>query len=67
MAINHRQKMDNKLGLLNGYYSDEINIIVKPISIDKVKLRVIKNIDDLIKNRNTKTNKEELILEQITV
>jgi hypothetical protein len=40
MAINHRQKMDNKLGLLNGYDSnEEINMIVKPISIDKVNIK----------------------------
>lgn len=40
MAINHRQKMDNKLGLLNGYDSnEEINMVVKPISIDKVKIK----------------------------
>lgn len=40
MAINHRQKMDNKLGLLNGYDSnEEINMVVKPISIDKVQIK----------------------------
>ena len=40
MAINHRQKMDNKLGLLNGYDSNEdISMVVKPISIDKVQIK----------------------------
>jgi hypothetical protein len=40
MALNHRQKMDNKLGLNNGHESDnEIDIIIKPINIDKVKVQ----------------------------
>lgn len=40
MALNHRQKMDNKLGLNNGHESDnEIDVIIKPANIDKVKVQ----------------------------
>ena len=40
MAINHRQKMDIKHTLLNGYNSDnETNVVIEPISLDKVKIK----------------------------
>jgi hypothetical protein len=40
MAINHRQKMDIENKLLNGYDSDnETNVVIEPISIDKVKIK----------------------------
>ena len=39
MAINHRQQMDIKNGLMNGYASDEeLGVSIKPINIDNVKI-----------------------------
>ncbi len=40
MALNHRQKMDNKNGLMNGYESgDDIHRVIEPINIDKVQVK----------------------------
>ena len=37
LALNHRQKMDNKFGLLNGYDSDgDTTVIVKPVNIENM-------------------------------
>jgi hypothetical protein len=38
LAINYRQKMDNKNGLMNGYESDEeVEVKINPVSIEHVK------------------------------
>jgi len=40
MAYNHRQKMDIKNNLMNGYGSDgETNVEIEPINVDKVRIK----------------------------